>query len=317
MVDRELDRIIDAALARIQTEMKLAAPYLAQQVSGWMRDLGKGSPQDYFKHPLGFPMLRFPWWLEKTLHASPDTTFQADLIYSTINGYYYIRLIDNLMDGHATVELKLLPALAFFHTQFQAAYQRHFDHRHPFWECYERVWFQSAEATIKDANLEDLDLDQFLQVAAKKTCAATIPVTAVCHKYEHEDLIAPWSQFLDLFGRWHQMWNDVFTWRRDIDNGSRTYFLSEAERRRQSTESVAEWVFRRGFAWGVEVLLAWMAELRSMARGLNSKDLAAYLDQREAMLLAQNEQAAADINSAKKLLDILSEWSWANHTCLL
>lgn len=309
MYDQELSRIIDAALVRMQTEMEQAAPFLAQRVCAWMTDLGNGSPPDYFKHPLGFPMLLVPWWLEKTLHASPDTAFQADLVYSTINGYYYIRLIDNLMDGHATVELELLPALGFFHTQFQAAYRRYFDHRHPFWEFFERVWFQSAEATIKDAGLKDLDREQFFQVSARKTCAAMIPATAVCYKYEHQDLIAPWSQFLDLFGRWHQMWNDVVTWRKDVENGTRTYFLSEADRARQPTESVAEWVFRRGFDWGMETLLAWMADLRSMAQGLNSPDLVAYLDQREAMVRVQHEQAAADAKSARVLLDLLREAS--------
>ena len=95
MYDQELSRIIDAALARIQADMVQAAPSMAQQVSSWMRELGNGSPQSYFKHPLGFPMLLLPWWVEKTLHASPETAFQADLVYSTINGYYHIRLIDN------------------------------------------------------------------------------------------------------------------------------------------------------------------------------------------------------------------------------
>ena len=155
MYDQELSHIINAAVSRMHAEMEQAAPFLAQQVSNWLTDLCDGKPEAYFKHPLGFPMLLFPWWLEKTLHQNPDTAFQADLVYSTINGYYYIRLIDNLMDDHATVELKLLPALGFFHVQFQAAYQRHFDHHHPFWEFFKTAWFYSAEVTIKDANLAD------------------------------------------------------------------------------------------------------------------------------------------------------------------
>ena len=110
MYDQELSHIINAAVSRIHPKMEQAAPFLAQQVSNWMTDLCDGKPEAYFKHPLGFPMLLFPWWLEKTLHHNPDTAFQTDLVYSTVNGYFYIRLIDNLMDGHASVELQLLPA---------------------------------------------------------------------------------------------------------------------------------------------------------------------------------------------------------------
>lgn len=307
MYDQELSRIIDAALARIQADMVQAAPFMAQQVSSWMRALGNGSPQSYFKHPLGFPMLLLPWWVEKTLHASPETAFQADLVYSTISGYYHIRLIDNLMDGHATVELKLLPALAFFHTQFQAAYQRHFDHHHPFWEFFERVWFQSAEVTIEDARLEDLDLEQFMRIAAKKTCAAKIPVAAVCYRYEHQDLIGPWSQFLDLFGRWHQMWNDLFTWRKDIENGTRTYFLSEADRRKSSNQSVTEWVIGEGLVWGIELLQTWMGDLRSASKDLRSAELAVYLDERASMLAARREKVEAGLQSAAMLLELLEQ----------
>jgi hypothetical protein len=307
MYDQELSRIIDAALARIQADMVQAAPSMAQQVSNWMRVLGNGSPRSYFKHPLGFPMLLLPWWVEKTFHASPETAFQADLVYSTINGYYHIRLIDNLMDGHATVESQLLPALAFFHTQFQAAYQRHFEHHHPFWEFFERVWFQSAEVTIEDARLEDLDLEQFIRVAAKKTCAAKIPVAAVCYRYEHQDLIGPWSQFLDLFGRWHQMWNDLFTWRKDIENGTRTYFLSEADRRKSSNQSVTEWVIGEGLVWGIELLQTWMGDLRSESKDLRSADLADYLDERASMLAARREKVEAGLQSAAMLLELLEQ----------
>lgn len=307
MYDQRLSLIVDAALLRLVSRMELYAPQMARQVSRWMSDLCQGSPEDYFKHPLGFPMLLFPWWLEKTLQQNPDTAFQADSVYSTINGYYHIRLIDNLMDRHATVELTLLPALGFFHSQFQTPYQRYFDHRHPFWGFFERVWFRSAEVTIRDARLTDLTQDDFSRVAAKKTCAAKIPVAAVCYKYGREDLIAPWSQFLDAFGRWHQMWNDVIGWRSDLKNQTRTFFLSEADRRRGSDEPVTEWVIRRGFDWGIGTCRTWMDKLREQAVGLKSKDLEVYLEEREGLLLEQEEQMAEGLQSAVQLLDLLGQ----------
>ena len=301
--DPQLSGIIDAAMARIQSELERAAPFMAVQVANWMQGLGQASPQAYFKHPLCFPMLLFPWWLESSLAPSPDAALQTDLVCSTISGYYYVRLIDNLMDGHATVELGLLPALSFFHTRFQMAYQRYFDHSHPYWALFQEMWFRSAEVTMKDASLADLDREQFEQLAAKKTCAALIPVAAVCYRYKRPDLIAPWSQFLDLFGRWHQMWNDLFTWLRDVRNQTRTYFLSEAERRKRPEEMVTEWVNREGLDWGCQVLEAWMRELVAASKEMGSEELVAYLDSRSAMLQQQRARLARDLERMMNVLE--------------
>jgi hypothetical protein len=305
--DQDLSWIIDDALSRLASRMEQAAPFMAQQIDRWTQELCQGSQGAYYKHPLGFPVLLFPWWLEKTVQRIPDTGFQADIVYSTINGYYFVRLIDNLMDGHTTRELRLLPALGFFHSQFQAPYQRYFDHRHPFWEYFERVWLQSAEVTIRDAHLTDLSWDEFLQIAAKKSCAAKIPLTAVCYRYGREDRIAPWSQFLDLFSRWHQMWNDVIGWHGDLRNGIGTLFLSEADRRRGLNESVTEWVIREGLGWGIDICRTWMDELRLLARGLNSNDLETYLQERESMLIEQKEQIAEGLQTVDRYLDLLSK----------
>jgi hypothetical protein len=305
MYDPPLNRIITEAVSRLHTELEQVAPYMAQHISQWMRQLsGTAQPEDYFKHPLAFPALLLPWWLEKTLCQNPDVALQSDLAYSTINGYYYIRLIDNLMDGHATVELNLLPALGFFHTQFQAAYQPYFTHSHPFWNFFSTVWFHSGEIAMRDANLTDIDEAQFELVVAQKVCAAKIPLAAVCYRYEQPQLIEPWSQFVDLFGCWHQFLNDLFDWHKDYTNQTRTYFLSEAERRRQTHEPVVGWVIRAGFEWALKKLQLWMSALKILAADLRSPDLVAYLDTREAMLLKQQEEVAEGLQNLAKLISL-------------
>ncbi len=301
----QLSHIVTDAISRLQSEMTQAAPFMAQHISRWMQQLsGTTQPEDYFMHPLAFPSLLLPWWVEHTLTDTPNIPLQSDLAYSTINGYYYIRLIDNLMDGHATVELKLLPALGFFHTQFQTAYQRHFAQDHPFWDSFSAVWSHSAEAAIKDANLTNIDETQFKQVAAQKTCAAKIPATAVCYYYDRPDLIEPWSNFVTLFGCWHQLFNDLFDWYKDYTNQTPTYFLSEAERRRNPDEPVAGWVAREGFQWAIEKSQGWMSNLKAMAHDLQSPDLTAYLDTRQAMLLKQKEDVAKGLQSLAKIMAI-------------
>ena len=54
---------------------------------------------DYFLHPVAFPLMLLPWWLERQLREQYSTSFQEDLIISNASLYYYIRLVDNVMDG--------------------------------------------------------------------------------------------------------------------------------------------------------------------------------------------------------------------------
>lgn len=302
MYEPQLDDLIAAALARIQSEMAQAAPVMAQHVSRWILCLaGTSELAHYFKHPQAFPSLLLPWWVEKSLRADHDLPFQADVAYSTINGYYAIRLTDNLMDGHATVELKLLPALNFFQTQFQAAYQRYFAASHPFWSFFNLTWFHSAEVTLQDAFLSNLEATHFEQVAAQKTCAAKIPLAAVCFHYDHPELIEPWSRWVDLFGCWHQLLNDLFGWYRDYARQAQTYFLAEAERRRQPDEPVAGWIAREGFAWAIEKSEGWMSTLKILAEELQCPDLHAYLETREALLRRQAKEVAAGLETIGKI----------------
>jgi len=308
MYDSQLSHIITASMSRLSAEMAQAAPFMAQQVEQWMQRLsGAAQPEDYFKHPQAFPSLLLPWWLEKTVDDSQDISFQTELVYSTINGYYYIRLIDNLMDGHASVELDLLPALGFFHTQFQSAYHRYFDHDHPFWDFFTTTWFHSAEAAMKDASLTDIDEAQFGKIAAQKVCAAKIPLAAVCYTYNRPDLIKPWSQFVDLFGCWHQWLNDLFDWHKDMSQDTHTYFLCEAERRRNDGETIAGWVAREGFAWAIEKSQEWMSALKILAAQLQSTELAAYLDTREAMLMKQKEEVVQGLHNLAKIMELRSK----------
>lgn len=306
MYDPELDQLITFAFKRLHTTLSSHAPFMAEQVSRWTKGLPNAdlTEEEYFKHPRSFPMLLLPWWLEKTLPGA-DLDFQKDLVYSTISYYYHIRLIDNLMDGHATVELAILPVLACLFAQFQQQYQRYFALEHPFWESFDRFLLESCEATIKDAGLGEIDHDQFIHVSAKKTGAAKIPLVAVCYRYAHPELLPSWAQFVDLFGRWHQMQNDLYDWHRDLHHDTPTYFLLEANRRKANGESVVDWVVREGLAWGNQVLQAWMDELKITGAALNSPDVIAYLDLRERIMFERREEVMQGLRDVANLLAAL------------
>jgi hypothetical protein len=277
---------------------------MEHQAELWIKSLsGTESPADYFKHPLAFPMLLLPLWMEQTIHSEPDLDFQADLIYSSINGYYFIRMIDNVMDDHSTVEKKLLPLLGFFHLHFHAVYHAYFSCQHPFWPVFRKISMQSAESTLRDATMTDIDLQQFMAVAGRKVSGGEIPLAAVSFHYACPHVYEQWQVFYHRLGCWHQMYNDVFGWVKDWRNQTPSYFLSEGQRRKAPEQSIAAWVIREGFVWGIGTLETWLGELQRLAEKLRSDELVAYLQYRQQLMEEQSPRLARAIESLDRLLD--------------
>jgi hypothetical protein len=303
-----LSGAIHAAFARLHATLAEAGPTLWTRVCTWMDAMGGVEAQIAgYEHPLSYPMLLLPWWAEKALHDPPNSDRQADLVYSTINGYYAIRLIDNVMDAHATVELDLLPALHVFSAEFQRVYRRQFDPDHPFWLLFDRAWYHTAEVTLRDAGAVEIDHEHFMQVTSRKTEAVKIPIAAVCYSQGHAELVPAWEGFVDLFGCWHQMSNDLFDWRKDLELGTHTYILSEATRRAAPDEPVVAWLAREGFAWAIVTLDGWMAQLKVQASALGSPDLLAYLDLRDQMLADTASEFSPVLDALGRLFDAVAE----------
>jgi hypothetical protein len=279
------------AVSRLVAEMKVPTPFMAQQADAWIKGLAKTeNPADYFHHPLAFPMLLFPMWVEKSIQQTPNVKFQGDLVYSSINGYYFIRMIDNVMDEHSELEIKLLPMVGFFYAQFYSVYQRYFPIDHPFWE-YFAVWnAQSSALAIEDTLNVDIDLENFRKIAGKKVVGAKIPLVAVLHRYDRLDLLEKWDIFYDRLSCWHQMFNDMLTWNKDLTHNTASYFLSEGNRQKKSEQSIIGWLVSDGLNWGFETLMEWFRELMSLAETLDSPDVIAYLNFRKQLLEDQSKE---------------------------
>jgi len=282
--DNQLRKMVNDACARIQAEFSRRAPYLGEQVRDWMANLSPtGEAPEYFLQPRAFPLLRLPWWAARSFANEPDREFLADVVYSTVNGYYYIRLLDNLMDGHGTVELKILPATAFFHTEFQATYHRYFEAAHPFWEIFRSAWFSGSEAVTREVNLDRIDHEEFERVSVVKLAGARIPVVAVGFHNGAGERLRYWEEFTLALARWSQMEDDLFDWHDDLRHGKTSYFLTEASRHK-GFESVEAWVICEGLQHGMETLQRELSLLRRLVPSLNSPDVVRYLNVREAML---------------------------------
>jgi hypothetical protein len=303
MHDTELSRAIQESVARAKQEMTARAPHMAERAWRWIATLCPGQPpQSYFDAEWGYPLFLLPWWLGEMLDPDPDPGFRRDLVYSTVNGYYFIRLLDDVMDADAAADAALLPCAAFFHSRFQAPYQRHFDARHPFWDDWDRQWLAGHEAALRDHHLTSVDRDTFEKVCAAKTAAAKIPVFAVCHHHGRADLIPDWDAYCDLLGRYVQMADDLFDWLGDATTERQTtYLLSEADRRRHPHESRSEWMVREGLEWATRECLRWLSELEAGAERLACAPLVRLVTTRRVALL---DEVEATRDSLERLMPL-------------
>jgi hypothetical protein len=308
MNDIALTSEIAAALAQIDSTLNAQAPFLSGQISEWIRQVSPNrDPFALFTHQRMFPLLQLPVWLADTLPVPPDEDFHRALIQSSINGYFYIRLIDDVVDGdqNRSLELSCLPAAGFFSSRFQFFYQRHFPPDHAFWSKFHELWLASCESAACDASLRTVSREDFERVSSRKYSAAGIPVAAVCHHYNCPELLAPWLQFTHDLARWSQMLDDTLDWHADRRDGRATYFLSEAERRKRDGESLERWIAREGHDWAFSLLEQWMRDLRAEAGRLGSAGLDAYLGRRQGWLQQQEASLRKGYRALLQLARIL------------
>ena len=301
---------IDVALALSRIERRLregSSPAVAAQVVTWMNSLSPtGHAADYFTQRSLFPMLLLPVWMAGAGAREPsDWEFQSDLAYSTINGYYFIRMLDNVMDDHASVETHLLPMSAFFHAEFQRVYQRYFEHPHPFWGWFDSLWLVSANAVCREAFTSNMDLNGFREIAANKMCAAKIPLVAVHYRSGETTDLAIWLQFANRLAHWWQFFDDLMDWCKDYSRGTCTYFLCEGNRQKRPEESLHRWVAREGFEWGIETLLQWMRDIRELSIGLRSSAADTFLDDRAQLFRAIVDRTLPGVKTLAQLATVM------------
>lgn len=268
------------AARRALADLQGNSPLLADRASKWLASrCNLDQPESYFIHPQAVPILALPWWLETSIRGCADPTFQTDLMYSTINGYYFTRIVDDLMDGHY-VDHAVLPSLYFFIMKFQCIYYKYFSRTDLFWSEFERLLLETAVSAAADCALEDVGEKAFVQISARKSAAGAIPMAAVCYRYNRPELLVPWEGFFRRFGCWHQMRDDLADWSDDSENGRQTWLLSEAQRQRAVNESIPAWMGHAGFQWAFEKMEEWMEEMLAAGEGLSSPELINYLSER-------------------------------------
>ena len=205
--------------------------------------------------PRAFPHFLLPYWLSPVADRVADAEFQTDLLYSSINGYYSVRLCDNIADNDSPPELrKLAPCTLYFDSEAIGPYRKYFPAPHDFWKLFDTFLAQQAEASAADSLLEDVDAETFASLSSRKFTGTKIPMSAVRSRYQGlERSFEQWLRFVDCLGNFAQFSNDFFDWRHYSRHGITTYVSSES-RRRARGDSVTRWFLREGFDWGVAEL---------------------------------------------------------------
>jgi hypothetical protein len=277
-----VDRAFDALLRDVDRFAARAGP----RIRHWLDALSPtGKGVDRFTHRCAFPTLALPWWAESSICGTVDLELQHDLIRSSLAGYAFIRLLDDVMDRDPRAEPSLLPAAGVLHTLFEAPYHARFEPGSPFWDHFRKAWGESAEAAIVEAEQTTLDESAFHALSARKFAAVEIPLAASCLSHRRPDAIDGWFQLARIIGRHEQTIDDLLDWMRDQDAGRPSYLLSEAHRESgRHPGGATGWIVSHGLEWAFARMKTYREEARALARELRSLEAQEWLDDRESLV---------------------------------
>jgi hypothetical protein len=305
--DAELIALVERALSRVRGELYRYAPSAADVMLAWMASQSlTEDPADCFRD-LRAHIVLFPWLIGDSFGVPRDIAFHADVIYSSVNAYYYVRLLDNVMDAHHPEQADLLPMLGVFHTAFQSSFTPYFPPSHPFWDLFRSIWLGMAEATVRSTHMSEFHAEDFIRTGAMKISGVKIPMAAVCLWHEREDVMEGWLQMFDAYACSNEMLDGVADWHQDLGSGTVTYLTSEALRRKLPAESSAAWLVREGVAWGYANVIEWMSCAQNAARELNSPLLMAFLDHRKARAESLWRSMEPDLARLARLARLLED----------
>ena len=165
--DPFLDQLVSTAFRLFDANLEAALPRATPKIREFLRRVPT-RPEHIF-NARSFPIVVLPYWLSPSRERTVDAEFQTDMIYSSISGYYSIRLCDNIADNDSPPELrKLAPCTLYFDSEAIRPYRKHFPTTHEFWNLFDTFLAQQAEASAADSLLDDVDAETFASLSSKK-----------------------------------------------------------------------------------------------------------------------------------------------------
>ena len=196
--DAVLEEFVSNAFRRFDANLEAALPRSTPKLREFLRRVP--TRPEHVVYARGFPHVVLPYWLSPTRRRVADAEFQTDVIYSSISGYYSIRLCDNIADNDCPPELrKLAPCTLYFDSEAIRPYMKHFPANHEFWSLLDTFLAQQAEASAADGLLDDVDAETFASLSSRKFTGTKIPLAAVRFRYPGlESSFEQWLSFRRL-----------------------------------------------------------------------------------------------------------------------
>jgi hypothetical protein len=288
-----IHRAADALGAAIAREL----PTLAPRALGWLRALTTtGRPADYFLHPRRFPVVRLPWWSVED--RPPDPALLDDVVRGTMAGYWYVRLVDDLVDREPRTPVEVLPLAAFLHLEFEGAWRRHFPAESPFWPVFRARWLALADSTAPAA--DDPGPDALVARAAATIGAVVIPIRALTLAAGVPARFGPWAAAAEALARAEQLLDDLTDWHTDHERGQPNVLVALGARE-VGHAAVPGWVAREGFRRGLGLAAAALDRAAPLVAALGSEGLDGFLAARRAALAELAADTAAGLDALEAL----------------
>jgi hypothetical protein len=312
LFDGALKAIVAECLDQLRRELVCWSPLSAPEIQAWMARQNAPDPPELSFSRLKAHFLLIPRFLELSIRGSADPEFQRQLVYSSLNAYYFARLLDNVADGQAPENASLLPMAAFFHYNFQTVYARCFELDSPFWACFRRLWIGMADVTVWASRSSMFSESDLRNATAGRIAAVKIPVAAVCFRYGRKDLLDRWFEFYDAFCCAHELLDDLIDCFSDIAAGRASYLLSETNRHRRFGETIESYLLRGGLEQGYAAVLEWLAEAQRLAEPLESELLMKFVQTWRSRVEGFWESCKTDLKQLARLAEALEDSSPAS-----
>ncbi len=264
MSESPADPVLEAALERLGARLSQTRA-LQALVTPWLQ-----SNRDRIHHPGFVPIFALPRWVQEALSGQVVEQWDDELTYSTLCGYLFIRLVDDIVDEQNDAAPRAALALGILDYEFQRPYRELFGVGHEFWRRFERDWAWSLDMTAEDLAARITDREHFERVAAGKLGATRIPVAAACQLAGRDDAVGQWLELCDAISRLYQFADDLTDWQSDFAAGRNSWLLSEAEARRDAGETLSAWMLQSGYDWAFQRLDEWAEEATAAAETVGS-----------------------------------------------
>ncbi len=175
-----------------------------------------------------FPSLPLVWWTARLVGLDDESVIE-DLTYGALMGYLFIRIQDDVLDGHTRSENLLVGNAA--QERFQEVYRRHLPSDHPFWSVWLGCLVEFSAATAWEIQshrnrrtaFTTPDLDRL----GEKFLPAAAPPAAVAFLGGRDDLVRPLRELVITLGSGLQLVNDHRGIRHDFEIGNYTAVISD------------------------------------------------------------------------------------------